>query len=245
MKALRSLFTILWLMTLGASAQTAQPAVASRLKQMEEIYQKELSMRHIPLLGKYLLELQRLAATATDKQPYLEEISRIQQIIKLGGVVDLIAAQQSPTGTAPLPTPMPAPTTAERRQGTISLPLLRATSTSPASAVKATTTPLSAATWKIEHLAAGTYDIVLHYSAPSLAQPLHLQINFGGQVIEKYIGAERATKDASTFRFFRLGSLTLTSDQRDGTLRLDIASKSPPQFILKNVLITPSRSAAD
>ena len=185
MKTFRALFFILWLTPLCASAQTVQPTVASRLKQMEEIYQKELSMRHIPLLGKYLLELQRLASTATDKQPYLEEISRIQQIIKHGGVVDLIAAQQNPTGAVPLPTAMPSPTTAERRQSTISLPLSQATSTTPASAAKVPITPLSAAAWQIEHLTAGKYDIVLHYSAPKLAQPLHLQIDFGGQVVEK------------------------------------------------------------
>lgn len=241
----RMLLLGLWLTTLCATAQTSQSPASSRLDQMEEIYQKELSMRHIPLLGKYLLELQRLAATATDKQPYQAEIARIQQIIDHGGVVDLIAAQQTPTDTTPMPAPMLTPSATERRQSVIALPPSQATSTTPASAVKAPTTPLSSATWKIDHIAAGTYDIVLRYSTPLLTQPLHIQIDFGGQVVEKNMETERATKDASTFRFFRLGSLTLTSDQRDGTLRLDIASKSPPQLILKNVLLTPSRSTAD
>lgn len=219
--------------------------MSSRLKQMEEIYQKELSMRHIPLLGKYLLELQRLAATATDKQPYQEEIARVQQIINHGGVVDLIAAQQNPASTTtPLPVPMPAPET-KRRQGVIALAPAQASSITPASVLTAPGTPLSGAAWQIEQISAGTYDIVLHYSAPLLTKPLHLQVEFGGQVVEKDMAAERTTKDASAFRYFRLGSLTLTSDQRGGTLRLDVSGSSPPQLILKNLLITQPRSTAD
>ncbi len=52
----------LLLLTLRAGAQqpAAPPVAATRLQQMEGIYQKELSARHIPLLGKYLVELQRL-----------------------------------------------------------------------------------------------------------------------------------------------------------------------------------------
>ena len=94
----------------AAPVATAVPAApVARLQQMESIYQKELSARHIPLLGKYLVELQRQAAAATDKAPYEAEIARVQQIISSGGVVDLIAAQQPQTGTMPMPPPPPVP----------------------------------------------------------------------------------------------------------------------------------------
>ncbi len=67
-----ALMTTAGMLLLGGTAAAQQtapallpavpPAVTARLQQMESIYQKGLSARHIPLLGKYLIELQRQAA---------------------------------------------------------------------------------------------------------------------------------------------------------------------------------------
>jgi hypothetical protein len=223
-----------------AAAAPVAPAV-TRLQQMESIYQKELSARHIPLLGKYLVELQRQAATATDKAPYEAEIARVQQIISSGGVVDLIAAQQPQTGTMPMP---PAPAVPpERKQALIALAPALADTVTPPAAPDSATAPVSEAEWRIERIAAGTYDVLLHYSCPDLNAPLPVAVEFAGQSLEKTLEADRGTKDEQTFRIFRVGSLTLTGDQRGETLRLVVGDKSSPKLILKNLLITKPRPA--
>lgn len=226
----------------AAPVATAVPAApVARLQQMESIYQKELSARHIPLLGKYLVELQRQAAAATDKAPYEAEIARVQQIISSGGVVDLIAAQQPQTGTMPMPPPPPVPP--ERKQALIALPPALAATTTPSAAPDSATAKVSEAEWRIERIAAGTYDVLLEYSCPELDAPLPVAVEFAAQSLEKTLEADRGTKDDQTFRIFRVGSLTLTGDQRGETLRLVVGDKSSPKLILKNLLITKPRPA--
>jgi hypothetical protein len=222
----------------------AAPPSAARLQQMESIYQKELSARHIPLLGKYLIELQRQAASATDKTAYTAEITRIQQIISAGGVLDLIATQQAQSGTMPMPAPMPSPVPIEQKQALIALSPALAQKVSPNAPADAPTATVGEIEWRIEFIAAGTYDILLHYACPELAEPLKIVVSFNGQTLEKELEVERVTKDAQSFRILRLGSLTLTSDLRGETLRLSAGDKASPQLIVKSLLITRPRPPA-
>lgn len=224
-----------------AAAGTASPPSAARLQQMETIYQKELSARHIPLLGKYLLELQRQAATAADKSPYTAEIARIQQIISAGGVLDLIATQQAQSGTMPMPASPSVPVPIEQKQALIALSPALAQDITPPSSADAQTAAVSEISWRIQFIAAGTYDILLHYACPELAEPLKIVVECNGQRLEKELEVERTTKDARSFRILRLGSLTLTSDLRGETLRLSAGDKASPQLIVKSLLITRPR----
>jgi hypothetical protein len=243
MRRLLTLVSCLALLVPPAVAQQpAAPAAITRLQQMESIYQKELSARHIPLLGKYLVELQRQAATATDKTAYEAEIARIQQVISAGGVLDLIAMQQSQSGAMPMPAPPPAPVPIERKQALIALSPALAQTVSPTPAANAETATIGEADWRIELIAAGTYDILLHYACPELAGPLKIRVEFNGPNGRKGAGRRpHATKDCQTFRILRLGSLTLTGDHRGETLRLSAGDKTSPKLILKSLLITPRR----
>lgn len=227
----------------GAAMPPAPADPAMRLQQMEAIYQKELSTRHIPLLGKYLVELQRQAAAATDKTAYEVEITRIQQIINGGGAVDLIAAQRDQAGAVPMPAPAPVP--AERSQALIALAPALAQSLVPAAPTNSPTAVLGEGAWRIEFIGAGTYDLLLHYACPELTAPLPVQVELAGQIVEKVIEVERATKDAQTFRIFRVGTLTLTADHRGETLRLIAGDKAAPKLILKSLLITKPRAPAN
>ncbi|MEZ5388017.1 MAG: hypothetical protein R3F13_21120 [Prosthecobacter sp.] len=232
--------------TVGAQ-ETSAPTHTTRLQQMEAIYQKELSARHIPLLGKYLTELQRhrAAATADELPAYDAEIARIQEVISSGGVLDLIATQQSPTGQLPMPTPMPAPTASERKDALIVLTPALATRIAPALPDGATTATASAAEWRIDNTEAGTYDVLIHYSAPELSAPLIIRVEYAGQTIEKEMETSRVTKDAESFRIFRLGTLALTADQRGETLRLTVGDAKQSALILKSVLITKPRPSTN
>ena len=241
--------TAAWLLCLAGSARAQQPApspaplpaAVARLQQMESIYQKGLSARHIPLLGKYLIELQRQAATATDKSAYNAEIARIQQIISAGGVLDLIATQQAQSGTMPMPAPLPVPVPIEQKQALIALSPALAQDVVPKPAADAQTATVGEIGWRIEFIAAGTYDILLNYACAELEEPLKIVVECNGQTLEKELEVERATKDAQTFRILRLGSLTLTSDLRGETLRLVAGDKASPKLIVKSLLITRPR----
>jgi hypothetical protein len=227
-----------------AAPAATTPAAAARLQQMEGIYQKGLSARHIPLLGKYLIELQRQAAAAADRSAYDAEIARIQHIISAGGVLDLIATQQAQSGTMPMPAPMPPPVPPEQKQALIALSPALAKDVFPPALADAPTATVGEISWRIEFIAADTYDILLHYSCPDLAEPLPIRIEFNGQTLETKLEVERATKDAETFRILRLGSLTLTSDLRGETLHLRAGDKASPQLIVKSLLITRPRPPA-
>ena len=211
---------------------------------MESIYQKGLSARHIPLLGKYLIELQRQAATAADKSAYNAEIARIQQIISAGGVLDLIATQQAQTGTMPMPAPMPIPVPVEQKQALIALAPALAQDVVPKPPSDTQTATIGEIAWRIEFIAAGTYDILLHYACVELEEPLKIVVKCNGQILEKELDVEHATKDAQTFRILRLGSLALTSDLRGETLRLVAGDKASAKLIVKSLLITRPRPPA-
>ena len=88
-----------------------------------------------------------------------------------------------------------------------------------------------------------TYDLLLQYACPELAEPLPIRVEFNGQTLEQELQTDRVTKDAQTFRILRLGSLTLTGDQRGETLRLSAGDPASPQLILKSLLITKPRPA--
>lgn len=238
---------------LAGSATAQQPAPAplpptagARLQQMEGIYQKGLSARHIPLLGKYLLELQRQAAAAApgDKPAYDAEIGRIQQIISAGGVLDLIATQQAQSGTMPMPAPLPVPVPIEQKQALIALSPALAQEVFPKMAADAPTATIGEIAWRIEFIAAGTYDILLNYACPELEEALTIRVELNGQTLEKELEVGRMTKDAQTFRILRLGSLALTNDIRGETLRLTAGDKASAKLICKGLLITRPRPSA-
>jgi hypothetical protein len=98
--------------------------------------------------------------------------------------------------------------------------------------------------WRIEFIAAGTYDILLHYACVELEEPLKIVVKCNGQILEKELDVEHATKDAQTFRILRLGSLALTSDLRGETLRIVAGDKASAKLIVKSLLITRPRPPA-
>lgn len=231
---------LLW-MAGNTAAQQPSPATTARLQQMEAIYQKGLSARHIPLLGKYLIELQRQAAAATDKSAYEAEIRRVQQIISAGGVLDLIATQQAQSGTMPMPATPPTSVPIEQKQALIALSPALAQEVFPRAPADAPTATIGEIGWRIEFIAAGTYDILLNYACPELDDPLKIRVDFNGQILEKELEVGRMTKDTKTYRILRLGSLVLTSDLRGETLHLSAGDKASPQLIVKGLLIARPR----
>jgi hypothetical protein len=138
---------------------------------------------------------------------------------------------------------MPPPP--ERKEALIALSPALAQTLSPTTTADTATAVLGEAEWRIEAISAGTYDLLLHYACTELAEPLALTVEFAGQKVEKALETERVTKDAQTFRIFRLGSLILTGDHRGETLRFIAGDKNAAKLILKSLLITKPRPPAN
>ena len=221
----------------SSQAQTTAPAT---LEQMEAIYQRELSMRHIPLISQYLISLQKAAASATDKAPYLAEIARVQELLKRGGVIDLAAARAPQDAGTPMPMPEAPPPPKEAAQAVIALsPALSKGSVSVEPTAK-----IGEMEWRVEFMAAGGYELHLEYACPVLSAPLKLVVELAGQQIETELPVEKVTKDAETFRVLRLGRVTLPADLRGRDLRITAGDKSSSSLILRHLFITPAKPAS-
>ncbi|MFO1439131.1 MAG: hypothetical protein U1F81_12515 [Verrucomicrobiaceae bacterium] len=221
----------------SSQAQTTAPAT---LEQMEAIYQRELSMRHIPLISQYLISLQKAAASATDKAPYLAEIARVQELLKRGGVIDLAAARAPQAAGTPMPMPEAPPPPKEAKQAVIALsPALSKGSVSVEPTAK-----IGEMEWRVEFMAAGAYDVHVEYACPVLSAPLKLVVDLAGQQIETELPVEKVTKDAETFRVLRLGRVTLPGDLRGRDLRITAGDKSSSSLILRHLFITPAKPAS-
>lgn len=230
-----------FVMLIAVTALQAQTTAPATLEQMEAIYQRELSTRHIPLISQYLIVLQKGAVSASDNAPYLAEIARVQELLKRGGVIDLAAAR-APQPAMPMPMPMPeAPAKPkEAEQAVIALsPALSKGSVSVEPTAK-----IGEMEWRVEFMAAGSYELHLEYACPVLSAPLKLVADLAGQQIEAELPMEKVTKDAETFRVLRLGRVTLPADLRGRDLRITAGDKSSSSLILRHLYITPAKPAS-
>jgi hypothetical protein len=226
-------------MLIAVTALQAQTTAPATLEQMEAIYQRELSTRHIPLISQYLIVLQKGAVSASDNAPYLAEIARVQELLKRGGVIDLAAAR-APQPAMPMPMPEAPAKPKEAEQAVIALsPALSKGSVSVEPTAK-----IGEMEWRVEFMAAGSYELHLEYACPVLSAPLKLVADLAGQQIEAELPVEKVTKDAETFRVLRLGRVTLPADLRGRDLRITAGDKSSSSLILRHLYITPAKPAS-
>lgn len=244
-----------WILLGGAAqAQTALPvhsppvaasAEDSRLRQMEAIYQMELRTKHIPLLGDYLTEMQKLAAQAADPAPFQKEIANVQSIIASGGVVDLAAAMQTLRSPAemPVPRPMPVPQRIARALIALTPPLARTIVPEPASSSSPEAAAVGEMEWRIESLPAGTYELVLQYACPKLTAPLAIRVDFGNQKIETILDQSKTTSSDTAYRIFRLGRFTLPAEARGETLRLRAGDPGSSLLLVRQCVVARAKSS--
>ena len=247
---MRRLFsaTLALLIAFEAGAQTpathSPPAPSSgedtRLRQMEAIYVQQLRSLHVPLLGKYVTELQRLAAQAADPAPYQREITRIQDIISSGGVVDLADAARMLKAPAEPPAKSGAPPLPRLRRGALSLTPGLAAKIQPLPDSSAEAAAIGVIEWRIESLAAGAYEVILHYACPALDSVLPVTLTLGKQSLATRLDSGKTTPDAATYSILRLGRLDLPAEARGGILSL--SAGEPARLHLKQLILTPVKT---
>lgn len=227
------------------SAPVAASAEASRLRQMETIYQSQLRNKHIPQIGNYITELQRLAAQSPDPAPYRAEIERMQGILANGGVLDLSLTSHMLRAPAdvPAPAPPPMPEMPKSGQGVMALTpaLARSISPTPDSSSSPEAARAGEIEWRVEHLPAGTYDLVLSYACPELPAEPEIKVTLAGQRLSYVLEKNRLTRDANSYRLLRLGQIHLTTPARGESVKLTAGSATSPSLYLRQLLITRVR----
>lgn len=226
-------------------------APESRLRQTEAIYQQQLRTRHIPVLGKYLMDLQKLALTEEDPAPIKAEIQRIQSLISAGSVIDLaqVAAElnpkpEKPTDQPPRPLgpsgPPPAGSPVKPRRGvnTLTPAFAQRIQPIPEGSASPEAAAIGQIEWRIDFLPPGDYDLLIQYSAPTLQTDLNLTTEFAGQKITQVLAKDRATKDLKSFRLFRLGQIHLNQEFNGETLRLTADRPEASTLLLRNFIVS-------
>jgi len=225
-----------------AAQQTA--ATPLTLEQMEAIYQRELSARHIPLISRYMLDLQRQQAVNTESKLYLDEVAQLMILLKSNGVVDLHDARTALQNGA---TSLPVAVTAAPAAGPLppsATSVITALHFHTAQATGATAGTESLRLGRIEWLAnslpAGEYDVRVEYSTSALTQPLNLAVQTGTASLSAALPAARATPDEKTFRFFKIGRMKLESPVRAGTLVLTADdAAATPRLLVRQLILVP------
>jgi hypothetical protein len=215
----------------------------SRLRQLEGIYQQQLRTRHIPLLGKYLTDLQQ-SARLNNTPALQEEIRRVQELISTGGVIDLAAAARelNPASEATTTVPrMPAPGKPRRAPITLTPSFAQSILPQPEGSASPVSAKIGQMSWRIDHLPAGSYDFVLHFSSLTADTSVPLYIEFAGQKLELNLTSSQATKDARTFRLLRLGQMKFDQDINGSTLTLNAGSAETPGLLVRNLVIARAR----
>jgi hypothetical protein len=218
-------------------------AADSKLRQMDLIYQQQLRARHIPVLGRYLTELQKLAASAADPTIYDSEIKRVQTIISAGGVVDLNATANAlnpaakSTGEPPAASAL---TRSTKAVTTLTPAFARNIQPMPEGSASPEAAAIGQIEWRIDMLPAGTYELVIQYACPTAKPDLMVEAAFAGQKISKTLDASKLTKDNTSYRLLRLGRMTLAKAVSGETLRLTSGSADSSAFLVRNFVISRS-----
>jgi len=245
MSFIRFLSMVVLLVGLVSPAAAQQPAATPlTLEQMEAIYQRELSARHIPLISRYMLDLQRQQAASTDSKLYLDEVAQLMILLKANGVVDLHDARTAlqngatslPVAVNAAPAAGPLPPAASSAAPALHFRTVQATGATAATE----SMRLGRIEWIANALPAGEYDVRLEYSAPALTGPLTLAVQAGTTSLSAALPAARATPDEKTFRFFKIGRMKLESPVRGGTVVLTAEdSTTPPRLIARQLIFIP------
>lgn len=234
---------------LASACATAQPAETSatppsappitRLRDYELTYQQELRKIQAPLISDYITKLQQLLKGSTESEQLAirSELERMTKLNSEGGIVDLRAAI-APQATAPTAMPPPRPKGFKAPAGTtlvLTPDMARGTTTAARSDRSLT---LGKAEWPVDHLDAGSYDIVARYSCPAFAGTSSLIVMLGGQE-----GVLKITPDMASEQFLlrRVAHFDLDRDLNNETLKLELKPGDLPTMQIRQISVVKPR----
>lgn len=229
-------------------------APESRLRQTEAIYQQQLRTRHIPILGKYLIDLQKLALTEDDPAPIKAEIQRVQNILSAGSVIDLSEVAEElnpiPEKSAEMrarppgpPPPLGSPLKPRRGVNTLTPAFAQRILPIPEGSASPEAAAIGQIEWRIDFIPPGDYELLVQYATLPLESDLTLTAEFAGQKITQVMEKNRATKDLKSYRLFRIGQINLKQEFSGETLRLTAGTPETNTLLLRNFVISRVKPA--
>lgn len=221
----------------AATAPSTPPM--TRLRDYELTYQQELRKIQAPLISDYIARLQQLLiASPESEQPAIRsELERMTKLNAEGGIVDLRAAF-APQAAAPTAMPPPRPKGFKAPPGTalVLTPDTARGTTTAARSDRALT--LGAAEWPVDHLDAGSYDIVARYSCPAFAGSSSLIVTLGGQEVVLKITPDMASEQ---FLLRRVAHFDLDHDLNNETLKLELKPGDLPTMQIRQISVVKPR----
>jgi hypothetical protein len=231
----RTIIVLSALLVAVARSQTAvQPAEGplppTQLQTMELIYQKNLRAAQAPVVKEYLAQLSALLATspAADTAAINGEIARVQKMATAGTVEfsgpKTIASPLGPAAAGGIVFTL-EPHEAQPPQKDDAL------------------VPIGEASWTLSKLPAGQYDVVAHYTCPTLPASPTVTLDYHGITLSRELKSTQVTKDDKSMRVIRLGQLKLSEDVLLEKVTLKAASTSQPWLFIKQILIVKAKDA--
>lgn len=222
---------------------TTAPAIEApgveRFRSFEHTYQEGLKRIHLPLLTSYLTHLNQLAAASKEPDPALEkEIAFVQRTMAEGGLIDLTRLGLP---EAQAIESSPAPVIAGSPPGAVLV--LKAENAKGGTLSKSIPPALSLgeASWPIERLSKGEYEVLALYCLPSVVEGASLSVSLGLDTFTHELSKDRTTKP-DQFRILRLGRLKLNQDTVSGTFSVALVPASASGFQIRQIIIAKPRS---
>lgn len=242
-------FFIAGMFLLACACATAQPADTAatapsappmtRLRDYELTYQQELRKIQAPLISDYITKLQQLlnASPETEQPAIRSELERMTKLNSEGGIVDLRAAI-APQAAPPTAMPPPRSKGFKAPPGTtlVLTPDKARSATSSAGSDRSLT--LGKAEWPVDHLDAGSYDIVARYSCPAFTGTSSLIVTLGTQEVALKITPDMASEQ---FLLRRVAHFDLDHDLNNDTLRLELKPGDLPTMQIRQISVVKPR----
>lgn len=213
------------------------PAPASRLEQLESTYHLNLRRYHAPILQDYLAQLETLKQKLnTQRRPadagqVDKEILHVKNLIATTGIFPYTSINPS----SPLAATEPG--SEQRRRHTLALHAADAVSPAPITTEAREALPLGSIAWNIPKLPAGAYDVLMVYTAATLAQPEPILLTLDDQQLISTLPVSRATGNNEAYRAFKLGRLTLNNPVNNRIIAIQNGNPAVPSLRLRNLLL--------
>lgn len=238
------------------AAATAPLGSATSWQSYESTYQNELKKIHLPLISTYITELTRLAAQSTNAATTAAiqaELRLMQETLTKGsGVMDLSRLATTSNTAPPSATPPPSAQGGKAPQALLTLTPALATRLTPTAPLPAATQtaplevlPLDSATWQIEALPRGDYELILQAALPSLDSSAEIQVSLASQTLSFPLHKRHLTSGTSDLRLLRLGRISLPIDVQNEPLQIFVThpAGTPTPLSFRQLLI--ARAKAD
>lgn len=240
-------------LSIVATAQTPESSQtpAARLEHLDNTYSSNLRKYHAPIIQDYLVSLEKLRQTMTQRNRPDEaaavqaEINRVKSISSGSGLLPYDVLKPAAPENAAAPTPGPPADRAPKKPapaGAILLTAAGARKSSPdpsklAEKPDGRAVPVGSAEWRIDKIPAGDYRVSILYSCAGKPADSTIVARLGANSVRHAVTAADATGGINEFRIARLGVINLAKDGAGESLVLQNSDPATAAIWVRQVII--------